>query len=1107
MKGSCGIVSTVVLIVFVAASTAWAQATAQLSGRVTDDSGGVLPGVTVTVTQTDTGFTRTTVTDDGGGYVLPNLPLGPYRLEAMLAGFRTFAQTGIVLQVGATPAINVTLGLGELAETVTVEAAAPLVDTQSAGISEVVEQERIVELPLQGRQVTDLIVLAGGAVEMGRPNNRSFQGGVNIAVAGGMQFGVSYLLDGALHNDPQNAAGLALPFPDALQEFRVATSGLSADNGVRSGASVNAVTRSGTNRYSGNGFEFYRDAKFNAISRFAPIGPDGEKQDDGLTRHQFGGTFGGPVMRDRLFFFGAYQQTETTQQPAPLLARVPTAQMLAGDFTTFASAACQGGAAATLRAPFVGNRVNPATFSPAALNLAGRLPNTTDPCGETLYSVPLDRSEGQFVGRVDYQLNANHTIFGRYMATTDNTLAAFARTNNPLTTTEPALDNLQQALTLGDTQVFGANVVNAIRFAYTDTDVDRQNAFFDPSDLGAKAYSYIPDQMTLNVTGGFDIGASTAAKGIANNQTYALNDDLSIVKGRHQLGMGVNVAYWKVDQQTWARGSGQWTFTGQATGLGMADFLLGRVAVLDHSGLTGITFDQKYLGAYLQDTWRMNPRVTINAGVRWEPFFSQNLLRGAITRFDREDFRDNVISTEFKNAPAGLIYPGDPGFPDGSTGLKTKWMNFAPRAGIGWDVRGDGRLAIRSSYGLSYDYPTGEFMSNPAAAPPYGNRIRLTDPPGGFDDPYGHLPGGDPHPIVPGPDTVFPASGTFASIDPDLNAPRIQSWNVTVEQQLGTNWQVSASYLGRYSDRLWGFNAVNYGVFMGLGPCTINGVAFTVCTTNGNLQQRRVLSLANENPRSAALIGILDEYTNDGDQSYRGMRLSLQRRATTGLSFSTNYTLSRCYGLEMGTAAQFGATYTDPTNPDNDRGFCDQDRTHIANATVGIETPQFGNAVLRAIASNWGVSAILTARSGARLSVVTGVDTAFSGISNQRGNQVSDSIYGNTQEDAQGRLANYLNRDAFAVPAPGSVGTSVRNGVVGPSYWNGISVALRRLISLTGTQNIELRIEAFNLLNSFSWGTPAAGSPTVNLASGQFGRITTQQGDPRIMQFGIKYAF
>ena len=1102
MKRILRVFSLCALVMFLASALAYAQATAQLSGRVTDESGGVLPGVTVTVIQTDTGFTRTTVTDDGGVYVLPNLPLGPYRLEVTLAGFKTYAQTGIVLQVGATPAINVALGLGELAETVTVEAAAPLVDTQSAGISEVVEQERIVELPLQGRQVTDLIVLAGAAVEMGRPNNRSFQGGVNIAVAGGMSFGVSYLLDGALHNDPQNAAGLALPFPDALQEFRVATSGLTADNGVRSGASVNAVTRSGTNRFSGNLFEFYRGARFNSISRFAPVGPDGKQMDDGLTRNQFGGTIGGPVIRDRLFFFGGYQGTKTTQQPASLLARVPTAQMLAGDFTTFASAACQGGAAVTLRAPFVGNRVSPSLLSPAAVNLTGRLPQTTDPCGETLYSIPLDRSEGQFVGRVDYQLSANRSIFGRYMATSDNTLAAYERTNNPLTTTEPSLDNLQQALTLGDTQVFGSNAVNSLRFAYTDTYVDRRNSFFDPSDLGARAYSYIPDQMTLNVTGGFSIGGSTAAKGLAQNQTYTFNDDLSLVKGSHQLGVGMNVAYWKVDQQTWARGSGQWDFTGQATGLGMADFLLGRIGVLDHSGLTGITFDQRYLGAYLQDTWRANEKITINAGVRWEPFFSQNLLRGAITRFDRDDFAANVITTQFRNAPAGLIYPGDPGFPDGATGLNTKWMNFAPRAGIGWDVHGNGRLAVRSSYGLSYDYPTGEFMSNPAAAPPYGNRVRLTDPPGGFDNPYGHLPSGDPHPIVPGPNTEFPPSGTFASIDPALNAPRIQSWNVTVEQQLGTNWQASASYLGRYSDRLWGFQAVNYGVFLGLGPCTINGVAFPVCTTNGNLQQRRVLSLSNENPRSAGLIGILDEYTNDGDQSYRGMRLSVQRRAAAGLSFSANYTLSRCFGTEMNTSAQFGATYTDPTNPDNDRGYCDQNRTHIGNATVGIETPQFSNAILRTIASSWGVSAIVTARSGSPLSVTTGVDNAFSGISNQRANQVSDDVYGDTQEDAQGRLINYLNRAAFASPAPGTVGTSPRNGFVGPSYWNGVNLALRRLIALGGTQNLELRIEAFNLFNTFSWGTP-----TTNLGSGQFGRITGQQGDPRIMQFGVKYGF
>src|SRR5205085_3548858 len=211
-----------------------------------------------------------------------------------LQGFKTYVQTGIVLQVGATPTINAALAVGNLEETVSVEAAAPIVDIKSAGLSEVVEQERIVELPLQGRQVTDLIVLAGAAVEQGRPNSRSFQGGVNISVAGGLFFGVSYLLDGAMHNDIQSSSGLPLPFPDALQEFRVATSGLSAANGVHAGAAVNAVTKSGTNRFSGNAFEFLRDHRFNSISPFALVGPDGKKLDDGLKRNQFGGTFGGP---------------------------------------------------------------------------------------------------------------------------------------------------------------------------------------------------------------------------------------------------------------------------------------------------------------------------------------------------------------------------------------------------------------------------------------------------------------------------------------------------------------------------------------------------------------------------------------------------------------------------------------------------------------------------------------------------------------------------------------------------------------------------------------------------------------------------------------------
>ena len=243
-----GILRSSRLSVLLSSAVAWAQlSTAQLSGRVADESGAVLPGVTVTVVQTDTGQTRTATTDASGTYVLPNLPTGPYRLEASLQGFRTYVQTGIVLQVAATPAINVVLGIGSLEETVSVEAAAPLVDVQSAGISDVIDNERILELPLQGRQVTDLIVLAGAAVQTGVVGSRNFPGGVTISVAGGLPIGVGYVLDGATHNSPQSNVNLPMPFPDALQEFRVATSGLSAQNGMHASASVNAVTKSGTN--------------------------------------------------------------------------------------------------------------------------------------------------------------------------------------------------------------------------------------------------------------------------------------------------------------------------------------------------------------------------------------------------------------------------------------------------------------------------------------------------------------------------------------------------------------------------------------------------------------------------------------------------------------------------------------------------------------------------------------------------------------------------------------------------------------------------------------------------------------------------------------------
>ena len=636
-----------VLAVLLTTTSAWAQlSTAQLSGRIADESGAVLPGVTVTVTQTATGLTRSVTTDEKGTYVLPNLPTGPYRLEAALQGFRTYAQTGIVLQVAGTPTINVVLAIGTLDETVSVEAAAPLVDVKSAGISDVVDNEKIVELPLQGRQVTDLIVLAGAAVQTGVVGTRNFSGGVNISVAGGVPTGVGYLLDGATHNSPQSNVNLPMPFPDALQEFRVQTSGLSAQNGMHAAASVNAVTKSGTNNFHGNGFEFLRDHRLNSKSPFAAIGADGKRQDDGLRRNQFGGTIGGPIARDKLFFFGGYQGTRLRFRPSDQIAFVPTAAMLAGDFTAFASPACNNGRQVNLGGGFVGNRINPALFSPAGMNLARRLPTATDPCGQITYTTADDSNEGQGIGRIDYQLSQDHSVFGRYMATFVKKAPAYqGGSDNVIKAANSGINNLAHALTLGDTMVFGPTMVNAIRVAYNRTTVNRYNTtYFDPSDLGIKLYPYVRGQMAIQIPGAWEIPAGSTSAFFRNN-FYQVADDLTLVRGSHQFGIGGNYAYWNGHYNSTSRAAGIWIFDGSASGLGLADLLLGRVTSVEHGGPQDVPIRSNYLGFYGQDTWRASDRVTLNLGLRWEPYFGVSVDNNAVYNFNIDNFRRGIKST------------------------------------------------------------------------------------------------------------------------------------------------------------------------------------------------------------------------------------------------------------------------------------------------------------------------------------------------------------------------------------------------------------------------------------------------------------------------------
>src|SRR5215472_10771587 len=342
----------------------WGQAvsTSQIQGVVQDATGLPVQGAQVQATQTETGVVRSAVSSTDGTYILPNLPIGPYRLEVSKEGFNKFAQTGIVLQVGSSPNVDVQLKVGQVTEQVSVVANAAMMETQATGVGAVMENQRILDLPLNGRNPADLIQLTGMAVAPGgvyNASSRSFQGeagGQGYAVAGGQTTGVAFLLDGAIHNNPFDNLNLPLPFPDALQEFKVETSALTAQNGIHGGATVNAVTKSGTNEFHGDLFEFLRNDILNATNPFAAKGPSGVRVTDGLKRNQFGGTAGGAIKKNKLFFFGGYQETLTRQQPASALTFIPTAQMLSGDWTAFEGPGCNAGVQKNLLAPFVGNK-------------------------------------------------------------------------------------------------------------------------------------------------------------------------------------------------------------------------------------------------------------------------------------------------------------------------------------------------------------------------------------------------------------------------------------------------------------------------------------------------------------------------------------------------------------------------------------------------------------------------------------------------------------------------------------------------------------------------------------------------------------------------------
>ena len=1107
-----------------------AQATAQISGRVQDTTGAVLPGVEITATNTGTGIARNAVTNETGLYVLPNLPIGVYRVEAALPGFRTYAQSGIVLEVNGSPIVNVVLEVGQVAETIEVQANANLVETRNSGIGEVVENARIMDLPLNGRNVVELVALAGVAAPAvtltGQSRDPFAQG--SVSVAGGLNSGLNYTLDGADHNNPFQGSYLSMPFPDAMQEFKVETSATGAKQGGKSSGSVSLVTKSGTNEIHGDLFEFVRNGIFNARNAFAATR-------DTLKRNQFGGTIGGPVVKNKLFFFGGYQGTRTRQDQQQTYAFVPTAAMLAGDFSAFASPGCNSGKQITLAAPFVNNRVDPASLSAPAVKFVTFLPKTNDPCGRVYFTNPLHDDWGNYIARVDYQLTNNHSLFGRWLRETRYLPVGYDLNKNLLASASNGVDGANQALAFGSTYLFGPNVVNTFRASYNHFIGGKSEADFSKCNcgmghIGINSYFPLPDAASITVNGpatvngeggGFVVGASSGPTYVT---LYAFNDDVSVIRGNHQMSFGVSSATWWVDSYSAANQEYRATFNGRYYGLGMADFLLGKVA----TWRTGSGIEQhnrsRYVNWYAGDTWRLTSRVTLNYGVRWEPFFPQVNLDGTSIHYDEAALRRGIHTNRFDNAPPGLFFDTDPGFPR-RTGMQTQWSNIAPRLGVAWDVSGDGRTSIRAAAGIFYDRPSSIYFRNLATVPPWSIRTQLAGV--SFQNPWGDYPGGDPAFIPAGgsapKNTPWQLNSIVTAVDYDTPNMRMGQWNLSLQRQVGTDWVVSASYIGNGTRHLWGTQPLNPVLFVpgvgdARGNCTLNGqiVPYTVragapCSTadTASYAARRKLSLDTSIPaKVSSAFGPVNRIESGGTGSYNGLLLSVQRRPVKGVSVSANYTLSHCVAdlfQDVANPQNADEGWNDSTNRRYDRGNCTagtlgtsgggaEDRRQIFNLSGTAASPQFADPKLRILGSGWQLAPLLRILSGGTVNVENLTDPGLIYMLHQRPNLAMANPYGDRS------VTNFLNPKAFVAPLPGTFGNLGRGAIRGPATWQ-FDVALSRNFRVKEAQHVEFRAEAFNLTNSFRMDTL-----DVSSTSSTFGQITAAR-DPRIMQFALKYVF
>ena len=1052
-----------------------AQVTGTITGSVRDASG-VVPQARVTATNTQTGLSRTVATDGAGQYVLSELNVGSYEVRVEREGFSAFLQTGVLLQVNTQVSVDAVLQLRSATEQVTVSSTANLVQTNSSALVQVVDQQRVTDLPLNGRNILQLISLDASVLPTNVPTDVSQSYNIGqglyytpVSIAGTRGGSVNFLLDNADNNEVQSAMPRPFPNVDAVEEFSIQVNSFDAQYGKGVGGVVNVVTKSGTNALHGTAFEFLRNFKLNAANFFSGR--------DTLKRNQFGGGVGGPIRQNRTFYFLSYQGTRISTATPAFVATAPSAAMKAGDF----SAWLVGGKGA-IHDPsssggyFPNNIIPQNRFDPASAKMLQLFPASSSSNYQTRFGVPpLTTSDNQGVARVDHSFSDRQRLSFRYFV--------FRYDRPPYT--DPNLLygsdgqwGYSQALSVNHTFSISPRWLHTVTFAYDWAAPIRQQATTPDVQLSSfgvqmKAVPNI-NQLVVNIAGWTGPNFASAALTFTRSMNYA--ESASYATGRHNVRFGGETDATKRAPRA-TRGQAAWRdLPGsilsdpglQNAGTSYAEFELG---VLGNYSQTASNraggIHHRYYTLFLQDDYRLTNKLTVNLGIRWEP-------RAGLRQYANQDetYVPGQQSTQFPNAPLGMIFYGDKGIEHGV--IPNTYRNFAPRLGLAYEFLP--KTVVRAAYGIFYDEFPSILYNNVEQGYPWAASINLVGPLS-FSSPFGAGPILDPTAYKVTPNVVFPNYTAFTVPTPGMRPGYLQNWNMVLERQLPSDLLVRVTYVGSKGTHL-------------LEDLQINAGIYRPGATASNLNARRPITN----------IGALTLYESIGNSSYNALQFTVQKRYSRGFSILSNYTFGK--SIDYDSNADGASPGPDPLNHRNNRGPSDFDITHRLVVSGLWELPRLKNsaAPIRWVLGGWQSNAIFTAVTGIPLTIQSGVNNALDGVSGDFADYLGGAWQLSKSRPKGAQIAEWFNTSVFATNTVGTIGSGRRGQLRAPGAWN-LDYSLFKNLQLTEQKRLQFRSEFFNVFNHANLSAPG-----VTFNSPSFG-VISGASDPRILQFALKLIF